>query len=137
MAMHDAQIACEKLLTLVRGSDLNFLIQETPYSAFVTIRKSFCREPKNCSNNTFDEVCDEKLKVENDALKSTLKDTESQLISRKKELETLQSRLEKAENEILDIIKEEKAAKDKLEEKIANLISENKKNDELISSLKL
>ena len=84
MAMHDAQIACEKLLTLVRGSDLNFLIQETPYSAFVTIRKSFCREPKNCSNNTFDEVGDEKLKVENDTLKSALKERESQLRSQKK-----------------------------------------------------
>ena len=134
MAMPDeAQQSCDKLLNLLRASGLNFLIQETPYSAFATIRKSFCREPKKFLNNTVDEVIDEKLKFENEKLQTTLEDREFELRSRK---EALQTKLENAENEMLNHIKNSKAAQNKLEENIADLISEKKKNDELISTLK-
>ena len=82
MAMPDeVQQSCDKLLTLLRDSGLNFLIQETPYSAFLTIRKSFCREPKKFLNNTVNEVIDEKLKFENNKLKTTLEDRECELRS--------------------------------------------------------
>ena len=82
MAMPDeVQQSCDKLLTLLRDSGLNFLIQERPYSVFVTIRKSFCREPKKFLNNTVNEVIDEKLKFENNKLKTTLEDRECELRS--------------------------------------------------------
>ena len=137
MAMPDeAQQSCDKLLNLLRASGLNFLIQKTPYSAFVTIRKSFCREPKKFLNNTVDEVIDEKLKFENEKLQTTLEDREFELRSCKEDVETLQTKLENAENEMLNHIKNSKAAQNKLEENIADLISEKKKNDELISTLK-
>ena len=47
MAMPDAHQSCDKLLNLIRESNLNFLIQETPFSAFITVRKSLCRKSRN------------------------------------------------------------------------------------------
>ena len=136
MDMNDAQQSCDKVLALLRGSGLNYLVQETPYSAFITIRKSFCREPKKFQNNTINEVIDEKLKLENDELKTMLEDKEFQLRSRKEEVEILQTRLDNAEKDRLNNIKNAKAAQDKHEEDIANLLSEKKKSNELMATFK-
>ena len=37
------QDACEKVMQLVRASQLNFCSKETPYSVFLTLRKSFTK----------------------------------------------------------------------------------------------
>ena len=123
-------------MALLRGSGLNYLVQETPYSAFITIRKSFCREPKKFQNNTINEVIDEKLKLENDELKTMLEDKDFQLMSLKEEVEILQTRLDNAEKDRLNNIKNAKAAQDKHEEDIANLLSEKKKSNELMATFK-
>ena len=129
MAMNDAQQSCDKVLALLRGSCLNYLIQETPYSAFITIRKSFCKEPKKFQNNTINEVIDEKFKleIENYKLKTILEDREFQLRSRKEEVEILQTRLDNAEKDMLNNIKNAKASEDNFKEDIATLKSEKRK----------
>ena len=38
-----AHKVCEDLLSILKSSKLNYLVKETPYSAFVTIRKSFLK----------------------------------------------------------------------------------------------
>ena len=35
---------CENLINDVKASNLNYLVNETPYSAFITIRKRFTKE---------------------------------------------------------------------------------------------
>ena len=48
-----ADTVCNKVLQFVKDSNLNFLINETPYSAFVTIRKTFVKLSKE---DTLDKV---------------------------------------------------------------------------------
>ena len=38
-----ANSVCNQVLQIIKESNLNFLINETPYSAFVTIRKKFVK----------------------------------------------------------------------------------------------
>ena len=47
-----AQKHCDTILDRVRSSNLNFVLQETPFSIFLTIRKSF---NKNLSNQPYPE----------------------------------------------------------------------------------
>ena len=47
-----AQKNCDTILDRVRSSNLNFVLQETPFSIFLTIRKSF---NKNLSNQPYPE----------------------------------------------------------------------------------
>ena len=42
--------SCDKVLTSVRDSSLNFSLQETPFSIYITIRKSFLR----CRSDSLD-----------------------------------------------------------------------------------
>ena len=39
-----AHKVCEQLLNYVKVSNLNYLVNETPYSAFITIRKIFSKD---------------------------------------------------------------------------------------------
>ena len=48
MVVHpEPQEACQKVLQIVRDSQLNFCSQETPYSVFLTLRKSFTKNFKH------------------------------------------------------------------------------------------
>ena len=47
-----ANETCEKALRSIKRSQLNFLLQETPYSVFITIRKRFIKNFKNLSTAT-------------------------------------------------------------------------------------
>ena len=48
------QQSCDSILQLVRSFPLNFEIRETPFSIFLTIRKSFNNHLKNQPNQTVD-----------------------------------------------------------------------------------
>ena len=57
-----AHKVCEDLLSICKSSKLNYLVKETPYSAYITIRKRFVKEtdlsdvtlvPRDESDNTF------------------------------------------------------------------------------------
>ena len=39
-----ADFACGQLLFNLRNSNLNYLVKETPYSAYITIRKKLVKE---------------------------------------------------------------------------------------------
>ena len=47
-----AHIVCENLLNKVKHSKLNYLVNETPYSVFITIRKKFTKEHQDLPNVT-------------------------------------------------------------------------------------
>ena len=47
-----ANKVCEQLLNSVKASNLNYLINETPYLAFITIRKRFAKGYEDISNVT-------------------------------------------------------------------------------------
>ena len=42
-----ASVMCNQVLRVVKESNLNYLVEETPYSAFVTIRKKFVKDIEN------------------------------------------------------------------------------------------
>ena len=46
-----AQDVCEKLVNQVKSSNLNFVVRETPYSVFITLRKSFIKTTENDSDD--------------------------------------------------------------------------------------
>ena len=52
----DARHTCDMLIASLRESNLNFLVQETPFSAFITIRKTFCRGAYKSVKNPVPEV---------------------------------------------------------------------------------
>ena len=67
--------SCDQIVKSVRNSCLNFSIQETPYSLYLTIRKSFTKAPQDSSND--------------------LKNESENIINQ--EIETLKARLSEAE----------------------------------------
>ena len=68
-----AQYACGQILFGLKKSNLNYVIKETPYSAYITIRKKFIKEVgENVLNNSNDfKTVDtiKELKEENGNLK--------------------------------------------------------------------
>ena len=120
----DANQACDKLVTCLRDSGLNFLSQETPFSVFITIRKSFYREGKQKFPVTENH---KNLKTENDTLKNALEDNDLELKTSRDENVALQKRLEKAEKEMLLHFKNVKISDEKFKDEISVLKSELKK----------
>ena len=70
-----AQYACGKILFSLKNSNLNYVVKETPYSAYITIRKKFIKDVgENVLNNSKDfKTVDtiKELKEENGNLKQT------------------------------------------------------------------
>ena len=77
-----AHVVCEQILSVLKTSNLNYLVKETPYSAFVTIRKRFVKEKHDISNVTLapeDNLTDPNLKTENFILKQRCKALECEV----------------------------------------------------------
>ena len=132
-----ANSACNQILKIVKESNLNFLINETPYSAHVTIRKKFV---KNSA-----EVTHENVVVHHDsARENTAKDElnhkfEALIVENNNFKETI-SQLE-SENKNMNIRLE--MSKGQLSNKndvLENKVNENKvvseKNAQLVGELK-
>ena len=50
-----AQYACGQILFSLKNSNLNYVVKETPYSAYITIRKKFIKDVgANVLNNSKD-----------------------------------------------------------------------------------
>ena len=47
-----ANQVCEQILNYVKASNLNYLINETPYSSVITVRKRFTKDFKDSSDVT-------------------------------------------------------------------------------------
>ena len=71
-----ANYVCNQVLRVIKESDLNYLVNETPYSAFITIRKKFIknREVQEASGtvNCIDDLAlsDVVLRQENISLRN-------------------------------------------------------------------
>ena len=89
-----ASHVCENLLNNVKSSNLNYLVNETPYSAYITIRKMFIKnyiqvkDPVESNNATLaQEVHSNDNEIECDRLKSELKLVKKELHDAKSNLE--------------------------------------------------
>ena len=91
-----ASFVCNQVLRVIKESDLNYLVNETPYSAFITIRKKFLktREVHEASENT--SACDAMvlsdvvLRQENIALRTQFKELERDKCQLKMNIEALE-----------------------------------------------
>ena len=127
----DARQTCDMLISSIRDSNLNFFVQETPFSAFINIRKTFCKGgTMNYKNLVHKDKQHEKLKQENKLLKEKLEEKNVQLEASKEDMRALQSRLEKAENELFENVQNKKTSETKQGDEILKFKS-------VISSLKL
>ena len=79
--------ACGQILYCLKMSNLNYLVKETPYSAYITIRKKFLRDTVENLNNHLNNPGSKDLKVEVIALRESNKDLETRLALAKADFE--------------------------------------------------
>ena len=125
----DAHKICDMLISSIRDSNLNFFVQETPFSAFINIRKTFCKGGKDYKKLVHEDKQHENLEQENKLLKDKLEEKSVQLEASKEDICVLQSRLEKAEKELFEHSQNKKISEIKQGDEILKLKS-------VISSLK-
>ena len=115
---------CAKVLTEIRSSSLHYLVQESPFSLYITIRKKFTKNPPK-SSETSTSWADAGQKV----------DTHEAIVSK------LESELEKKHLECNEAMKVTKMLEEKLEMAEAELYKQANKfkvgKDELSSEIKL
>ena len=92
-----AHDTCYKVINAIRSSHLDFHLQETPYSVFVTIRKKFIKtfQHSKCLD-VVDSSVIENLKVENENLRTEIIKKKAETESNKDKAFILQNRLEKS-----------------------------------------
>ena len=99
---------CDQVLQRLKSSNLNFYVQETPYSAYITIRKKFIKgresnaESKSLSSNREDREVIENLKAKIEALEIDNTNFES-------DLHSLSSKEETVSNELVRVMAEKVA----------------------------
>ena len=131
-----ASNVCDSLMLAIKASQLDFVIQETPYSSFVTIRKKF-KKGFNPSNEVteVDTVYNhtlKELKLENCKLRETIKEKEAQFESVKSDSIMLQEKLENAEKDMLKHFEERDKQKTRFAEEVSNLKIKIKEKDDSI-----
>ena len=75
-----ANNVCNQVLKVLKESNLNYLVNETPYSAFVTIRKKFVKQMESSEVTlAVDNISSQEIALteENLALKLKIKALES------------------------------------------------------------
>ena len=82
MAGRKIENYCENILSSVRSSNLNYSCQETPFSIYLTIRKSWSKQTKYSVNQLSEPV----LTTTNKLLDSEVKSLRDEVISLKVEL---------------------------------------------------
>ena len=138
----DAHQAFELVISCVKNSNLNFLLSESPFSASITIKKSYIKNKNgsarlsNISASTPQvQVIEENemLKNEVNSLKDTIKQHEGEIISLKNTVKELENGFKDKETEVEDLRKlacsNKNAAEDidNLNEKTFELETENKR----------
>ena len=131
MAVYEANAICEEVIRYVNSSNLNYQVNQTPYSVHISIRKKFLKEHVgNVSRNFYPKSsCDNKINPpenELDYIKSEYKKLYAVTEKVLEEKRQLESKVKELEND-LDIssieLKESITAK--------NMIDREKKNLEL------
>ena len=63
------EFACGQIMYSLKMSKLNYLVKETPYSVYLTIRKKFVREGTDSPSVTKENKAKTEVEAENCALK--------------------------------------------------------------------
>ena len=122
-----ATAMCDQVLQTLKYSNLNFVVQETPFSAYITIRKSFISgKISSCeSSETSSTSSVKKIAEKNKVLETRVSELEEDNENYAKELHNISLKLEKAKRELSNAMLEKgtsdksKTASDKhLEEKV-------------------
>ena len=99
MAVNDVQSSCDFLLYSVRNSGLNFTSQETPFSIFLTLRKSFVKSFQPQIKSEENKLFVKNLKAENleevnkkleEALKNLKNDYEDAVADSEAKIKTIE-----------------------------------------------
>ena len=154
-----ANSVCNQVLQIIKESKLNFLINETPYSAFVTIRKKFLKcsaevtletelihEKPARENGELDNKF-EALLVENNNLKERVSKLESDNKNMNIRLEIAKGQLSNKNDAFEEAVKDKKAISEKNEAfvcelrqakmKLTNLEKGNKEKDDNLIMLEM
>ena len=115
MTLKQASFVCNQILKVIKESRLNYLVNKTPYSAHITIRKKFVKHVEAEDTHVVDDfaLSDVALRQENLSLRQKLKDLAS-------DNGLLTIEVEKLELKVEEIVKKDK----NLEDKTAQLESE-------------
>ena len=117
-----AEFACGQLLFSLKNSKLNYLVRETPYSAYITIRKTLLKSFDKkafeavTNNTSATNVNVKNVEKENSRLKERNLDLEREHALLKIEYEQIEQKF----NDLKDI-------KNELDEKTEDLLEENEK----------
>ena len=141
-------LLCAQVLDTLRESGLTFNLSETPYSAYVTIRKKFIKEylpspqPLTSSVTTSHQVDTNQLLQENRRLKEMLKLEKTQHNHTKLQLSLREGELIQAINGNDENIEESRKQLKALQNSVANLtgdlaqeIDDHAKSEEAVRSL--
>ena len=137
----DAHNAADVIVNSVKRSNLNFYIQESPFSLLINLRKTFVKtktgaspssDISNCKESTaaiMEKIKVEKLEKENTFLGDTLKDLEAEAKETHNTVHDLSIKLEKAKKETLEALFQLNATT-KESEKLKKLVVEKEVENE-------
>ena len=129
------------ILKQIKSSGLNFVLQETPFSVYMTRRKTFCSDSlkiqasnytpnyDHSSTSTLEENI-KTLENENRSLEKAFKQKEAQLAEAIQTLMLLETKLDKAEVEVFKQSNHFKVSKDVLKDEILLLKKSLKEQNE-------
>ena len=92
----DPQEACDKILKEIRTSNLHFMVQESPYSIYLTLRKRFFKNTKVKTGKV------PESEAETELLKAALEKKEKELIEAKNTIKLLESKLDHSEEVLIE-----------------------------------
>ena len=135
---------CSKVLSEIRSSNLHYLVQESPFSLYITVRKKFSKtSPKNTQTLTSLSISSENLEpkvntleTQNRKLKSELEKKDIEVAEAKNVLTLLQEKLEKAEADFYKQSNKFKEAKEETSSEIKLLKESITKSNEEIKNHK-
>ena len=101
------QSSCDFVTNSLRRSSLNYSLQETPFSMYITVRKSFSKQryPTECDIDFSEDKASVKIKHLKDQRESDSKTIEKYRAQSESDRDTvsiLESKVEKAERELYD-----------------------------------
>ena len=113
----DAKCAADKIISSIKNSNLNYRLQESPFSLLINLRKSFIRnkngDPIMPSKDIRVKVIDSKdavkvaeLEKENTSLYDSLNHLETELVKANEALHDMSIKFEKSRKELAELLDE-------------------------------
>ena len=110
--------ALDNIISSVRSSNLNYSYQETPFSLYITIRKTKVkRVHASGDHQSSQQDFKHNVELENLSLKSCIRDLEEKIDAYENNLKKLEGKVTSSEAEALHVYEEIKKEKDKVDKK--------------------